>query len=164
MAIIFIKNPADLKKGDKVVFAPFGMRTFQNEPRKLQKKKGDLGFYTYDDDGKKDAFFVAVTKDGKLRDDLVLVEASRNVVMFEDDKHLGKEVITAADLPADYGVLVIVRHPEHGDYRGWASNDKIDGWEWIHMMNGAGRGSFHFWRSMDYKIYLAVGIEEEYNL
>lgn len=164
MAIVFIDDPADLKKGDKVVFAPFGMRAFQNEERKLQKKKGDLGFYSYDDEGKKDKFFVIVTKEGKLRDDFVLVKATRNVVIFEDDKHLGKEVLTYADLPADYGVLVIVRHPEHGDYRGWASNDDVDGREWIHMLNGAGRGSFHFWLSMNYKIYLAVGIEEKYNL
>lgn len=163
MAIVFIDNPADLKKGDMVVFAPFGMRAFQNEERKLQKKKGDLGFYSYNE-GKKDKFFVIVTKEGKLREDFVLVKASRNVVIFENDEHLGKEVRSAADLPADYGVLVIVRHPEHGDYRGWASNDDVDGHEWIHMLNGAGRGSFHFWLSMDYKIYLAVGIEETYNL
>lgn len=158
MAIIHIKNVAELKAGDKAVFAPFGVPFFENTVSELEEKDGLVGF-TY---GEEDTFFPVVTPEGNLIDNLTLVDATRDVFTIEAPENVGKEVFTAADLTADWGVRVIVRHKKYGDYRGFASNDEIDGREWIRMINGVGHGSFGFWRSGGHTIHLAVGLDYEY--
>lgn len=159
MAIVPIHDSKDLKAGDQAIFAPFGCELFVNSENTLDEKNGVLGF-VYNETN----FFPVTTRDGELVEHLVLVEAYREEPVHEKEEHVGKEVRQAADLTADYGVLVILRHPKHGDYRGFASRDDIDGYEYIHVINGKGRGSFQFFISDGYTIHLAVGLNADYNL
>lgn len=159
MAIIHIDNAADLKAGDTVVFSPFGMPFFKNDPLKLDERDGVVGFFY----GENEDFFPVLTPGKEFIPNLVLVTATRDVVVRENEENIGRLIRTAADLPALYGVPVIIRHPEYGDYRGFASNDDIDGYEWVRLTNGAGYGSFRFWQSDNYTIYHAVGLDMEYN-
>jgi hypothetical protein len=157
MAIIHITNPSELKAGDKAIFAVAGFPAlFAQSTTDITEKDGRIG-YIYG--GESDTFVPLLTPEGHLVDTLELVDATRDVVTFEADENIGAEVKSAADLPADYGVPVILRHKQHGDYRGHASNDDIDGWEWVHMAEGVGTGSFMFWRSGGFTIYLAVGLD-----
>lgn len=159
MALIHITDAAKLQKGDKVIVAPFGVHLFQNPETELDEQDGVLGFQ-YNDD----KFFPVVTSDGELMNNLALFDATRKVFIVEAPERIGKEVLSPDDLPADYGVRVIVRHPEYGDYRGFASDDAVDGWESIHLIDEQGHGSFGFWRSGGYTIHLAVGLDYAYNL
>ena len=158
MAIVHIKDVADLEAGDKVIFAPFGVPMFENSKTEISVKDGLVGFLY----GRNDDFFPVITPEGKIIDNLVLVEATRDVVVFEAEENIGKEIFIGNDLPELYGVRVIVRHPKYGDYRGFASNDNIEGYETIRLIDNIGHGSFQFWRSGNFKIYLAVGLDFEY--
>lgn len=160
MSIIHITNVADLKAGDKATFAPFNVPLFKSGPYEVAEKDGLVGFIY----GPEDTFFPVITPEGNSIDNLNLVDATRDEYMLENPENVGKEIFSAADLPAEYGVPVIVRHKKYGDYRGFASNDNIDGREWIQMINGVGQGSFGFWRSGGHTIHLAVGLDFEYNL
>jgi hypothetical protein len=159
MAIIHITDSVNLKAGDKASFAPFGVPyLFANDPSELEEKDGLVGF-RYDED----EFFPVVNPDGSLIDNLTLVDATRDVFNTEAPENVGKEVFSSADLPAEYGVRVIIRHTKHGDYRGFASNDAIDGWETIRLIDNMGHGSFQFWKSDGFRIYLAVELDYPYN-
>lgn len=160
MAIIHIDNAADLAAGDRVVFAPFNVPFFKNDPETIVERDGLIGFVY----GEDDTFFPVTTPDGGFIPQLVLVDATRDVVIREKEENIGQEVRSASDLPALYGVPVILRHEEHGDYRGFASNDDVDGWETVRLIEDMGHGSFGFWRSGGFTIHLAVGIDMKYNL
>ena len=164
MATVHITDITELQAGDKVSLAPHGINLFQSEMSEVVEQDGKLGVEYFD--GENTAFFPILTVERKpLGLGLwVLMEATREVVVREDEKHVGKVINIAADLPAEYGVSVILRHPKYGDFRGFASNDKFDGFEWIKLINGEGYGSFRFWQSDNYTIHLAEGIEFPYNL
>jgi hypothetical protein len=157
MAIVHITNPADLRAGDKAVFAPFGVPFFENNKTELEERDGLVGIRHNDD-----KFFPVVTPEGEMITNLTLVDATRDVFFTENPENVGKEVNTAADLPDTWGVRIIVRHPKHGDYRGFASNDNIDGYETIRLLENMGHGSFGFWKSSGYTIHLLHGLDYEY--
>jgi hypothetical protein len=159
MAIIHITNVAELKAGDKAVFAPFGVPLFENNVTELEEKDGLVGF-RYNDE----TFFPVITPEGNLIDNLVLVDATRDEFTTEAPENVGKEVFSAADLTAEYGVRIIIRSKKYGDYRGFASRDNIDGYEKIFLLDGVGHGSFGFWRSDGFSIFLTQGLDFEYNL
>ena len=159
MSIVHITNPADLKAVDKAIFAPFGVpNLFSDATVELDEHEGQVGYF-YDDPAE---FYRVVTPEGNIVDTLTLVDATRDVFTIEAPENVGKEVLTAADLTNVYGVRVILRHNKYGDYRGFASNDDIDGREWVRLLDGVGHGSFGFWRSGGYTIYLAVGLDYKY--
>lgn len=151
MAIIHITNPADLKAGDRVILAPYGVPLFQNKPQILEEKEGLVGF-TYGEE-EEDSFFPIFTSIGELVEPLVLVDATRDVYKLEPEETIGEELFeTDYDFRKEV-TPVVLRHPEYGDYVGYVTDEH--GYPTIRV-GETGIGGFHYWKVTGYKIYQKI--------